>query len=99
MIFTDLNNVRYATALSVMIQEHLNFLSNDIHPVTAYECSTCQQIRMMDQAGVLDGIILVGFWDCDLREYEEENTWWDFDANRVNSSWMQEHIYGKPVGV
>lgn len=100
MIFTDLNNVRYASAFSVMIQEHFNLLSSSSHPSLDYGCYTCGQIRMMDRAGVLDGIVVGGFWDCDLREYDREtDTWWNFSDNCVNSFWMQEHVYGKPVGV
>lgn len=98
MIFTDLNNKRYANALSVMIQEHFELLRAGIHAtLPEYPCYNCEQIKVMDQAGSLDGIVYQGFGDYDLRPYDPNDlrmsAWWDYRNKCVDPDWLKAFVY------
>lgn len=105
MMFTDMNNRMYATAVSAMIQEHLALIEEGEHAILegASNCIMCSKIRMMHAAGTLDGIITVGFWDHDYRnsKYSENRsavfTWWDWVDDVVNEEWLKVFVFPKAL--
>lgn len=105
MLFTDLNNYRYATGFSAMIQEHFSLLQEGEHPDRLdWPCYACKQIKLMDQAGVLAGVVAHGFLEFDLRVYTDDGValtcWWDFNNNCVDPVWLKRYVYGTlPVAV